>query len=79
MEIDHCTSAHETTLIWPVMAFSETTTLIFFVWPETVATERMVAWPEAGLPWVTVTVAVVELAAETVYPPLENCVPARSS
>jgi hypothetical protein len=56
----------------PVVAFSETTTLTFFVRFDTVATERIVTRPADGVPGVTVTVAVVELAADTVYPPLEN-------
>lgn len=61
----YCISVHDTIVTCSVVGFSETTTWIFFVWPDTVATESIVAWPEEeGL--VTVTDA-VELAEVTVY------------
>ena len=55
---DYWTSAHETTLTCPVDAFSETTTLIFLAWPETVAADRTVTSPDESGFGVTVTVAV---------------------
>jgi len=60
-----------------VEAFRETITWIFFVWPLTVAAERMVASLDAGEPCVTLTEA-VELPEVNVYGtlillPVGNC------